>query len=83
MEKPGTSEYKALQALKRAGISLDKLLERVEKGRQAKAEGQTKKRQVNKNGISIELRGKSIVRAQWGDKLVDTETLPTLEIYQE
>ncbi|CAG8756315.1 1618_t:CDS:2, partial [Ambispora leptoticha] len=68
MEKPGTSEYNALQALKRAEISLDKLFERVEKGRQAKAE---------------ELRGENMVRAQWGDKPVDTETLPTLEIYQE
>ncbi|CAG8447233.1 9409_t:CDS:2 [Racocetra fulgida] len=33
IEKPGTSEHKALQALKNAGISLNKLFEKVEKGR--------------------------------------------------
>jgi len=96
------SSYKAVQVLKNAGISLDKLFEQVEKGRQARAKGQTKKQQEyrekilinlddwtlysngiynDKNHVAIELRGDNIVRVS--TQLVDTETLPTLEIYQE
>ncbi|MEG7979090.1 MAG: hypothetical protein NY202_04245 [Mollicutes bacterium UO1] len=55
MKKPGTSKYKAIQALKNAGVSLDKLFERVEKGRETEAENRTKKQQEYKEKILANL----------------------------
>ncbi|CAI2189863.1 9463_t:CDS:2 [Funneliformis geosporum] len=67
---PQSNDYKAVQALQKAGISLDKLFERVAKGRQAR---------VGK------LRGNNITRINApieGNKLTSPEELPDLENYQ-
>jgi len=55
LNDPQSSDYKAIQVLKKAGISLDKLFERVEKGRQTKEEGQIKKQQKYKEKILANL----------------------------
>jgi len=51
LNDPQSSDYKAVQVLKKAGISVDKLFERVEKGRQSKSGGQVKKQQKYKEEI--------------------------------
>ncbi|CAG8759510.1 20669_t:CDS:2, partial [Racocetra persica] len=51
IEKPGTSEHKALQALKNAGISLDKLFEKVEKGRKIREKKEREKPHQDKAKI--------------------------------
>lgn len=55
MMTPKESIGKSVQALKKAGISLDKLLQRVEKGRQTKQKNKEIKKQDNKQKLLANL----------------------------
>ncbi|KLL04474.1 MAG: hypothetical protein MRERV_21c027 [Mycoplasmataceae bacterium RV_VA103A] len=71
MEKSGTSEHKARQALKNAGISLDKLFEKVEKGRKIKEKNEREKPHQDEAKILAniedwEIRGEYIYNSKTG-----------------
>jgi hypothetical protein len=48
---PRSNDYKAVQALKKAGISLDELFERVKRGRQVRKIKEQQKPQKDKEKI--------------------------------
>ncbi|CAG8525278.1 13531_t:CDS:2, partial [Cetraspora pellucida] len=56
-DNPQSDDYKAIQALKNAGISLDKLFERVKKGRQVRKIKEQEKPEKDKNKILANIEG--------------------------